>query len=152
MLFLLTANLIVGVFHWRYWFSERRFWGISTFLILMLHIFFYFTNEGFEGKAFTQVITKNYLIFGLLSSLVLFVLTLTSNNLSVRKLGGRNWKRLHRSVYAVQILLFGHILLIEKADLLKFGLWLGVLLLLQVIRLARWSRRPARQTLTPKPS
>lgn len=151
VLYLLTANLLVGIFldvlkpapKWlRFWLSERRFWGVSGFLILVGHVLFYLLNEGFEGKAFTQMVTKTYLIFGGLAFLILLVLAVTSNDWSVRKLGGKGWKRLHRSVYATQFLIMGHLLLIEKADVLKYGIWMGSLLILQI---ARWILHAARK-------
>jgi len=142
---LLTLNIIFGILfavwsdppRWiRYWLRERRFWGVSAFIILVLHIFFYFVNEGFEGKAFTQLVTAVYLIFGTLAFLILAVLAATSNDYSLRKLGGKRWKKLHKLVYVAQLLLFGHILLIEKADLEEFGPWLGALALAQILRWA----------------
>jgi sulfoxide reductase heme-binding subunit YedZ len=141
---LLSVNITLGVAlsllkpapKWlRFWLSERRFWGVSTFLILTTHVFFYFLNEGFEPKAWTQMITKTYLMFASLAFLILFVLALTSNDFSVRKLGGKCWKHIQRSVYAVQILLFGHLLLIEKANVIKYAIWLFALLVAQG---ARW--------------
>lgn len=59
---------------------------------------------------------------------------LTSNNWSIRKLGGKIGKRLHRLIDLAQILFFGHILLIEKADLQFYGTWLLLLVALQVAR------------------
>ena len=141
----LSANLVLGALldlikpapKWiRFWLSERRFWGVSAFLMLTVHVFFYFVNEGFEAKAWAQMTTKTYLIFATLAMLILLVLTATSNDYSLRQLGGKTWKRLHRTVYIAQILLFGHILLIEKADLVFYGIWLGILLLLQFARIA----------------
>lgn len=151
VLYLLTANLLVGILldvlkpppKWvRFWLSERRFWGVSTFLILVGHVLFYLLNEGFEAKAFTQMVTKTYLIFGGLAFLILFAMAVTSNDFSVRKLGGKNWKRLHRAVYLAQFLIMGHLLLIEKADFVKYGIWMGSLLILQAARwILHWSRR-----------
>ena len=71
------------------------------------------------------------------------VMAVTSNHLSVRKLGGKRWKQIQRGVYVVQFLLFGHVLLIEKADVLKYTLWLGSLALLQIVR---WTIKYRRQT------
>jgi methionine sulfoxide reductase heme-binding subunit len=142
-LVLLTANIGFGILlsvlgsraGWlRNLFSERRFWGVSAFLVLLIHVFFYFVNEGFEPKAFTQIYTKTYLIFATLAFLLMFTLAVTSNNFSVRKLGGRRWKVLHRLVYAIQFLLFGHILLIEKADLELYAPWLIALAVAQAVR------------------
>lgn len=144
VLILLTANLVIGMGlelfkpapKWiRIWLSERRFWGVSAFLILVAHVFFYFLNEGFEAKAWTQVVTKTYLIFGAAAFTIMLTLAVTSNDFSQKRLGGKLWKRIQRAVYLVQVLLFGHLLLIEKADVLEYSIWLGTLLVLQV---ARW--------------
>lgn len=156
VLYLLTANLVVGMLldvlkpapYWvRFWLSERRFWGVSSFLILLSHVVFYFVNEGFEGKAFTQMVTKTYLIFGTLAFAIFFVLAITSNNFSLRKLGGKTWKRIHRSIYLAQFLILAHLMLIEKADLLKYGIWIGGLFILQVARwIWHWIRRPRKKS------
>lgn len=145
VLVVLTANIVLGIALdifkpapklIRFWISERRFWGVSAFLILTAHVFFYFVNEGFEGKAWVQLYTKTYLIFATLAFLFLLALALTSNNFSIKKFGGKRWKQLHRMVYLVQMLLFGHILLIEKADLQLYAPWLILLALAQVLRWA----------------
>lgn len=140
----LTMNLVLGALLdlkkptplWiRTWISERRYWGVTAFLILTIHIFFYFVNEAFEWQAVEQIYTKTYLIFASLSFLILLVMALTSNNFSIRKLGGKRWKNLHRLIYLAQVLLFGHILLIEKADIQFYGTWLSLLVVLQLVRL-----------------
>ena len=158
VLILLTENILVGIAtfffkpppRWlRFFLQQRRFVGVSLFLMLLFHIGFYFLNEGFEGKAFWQVVTKTYLIFGFSASLILLVMAMTSNNFSMKRLGGKRWKNLQRLVYGVQLLLFGHLLLIEKADLLKYSIWLGLLLLVQVIRWIPWVR--AKKVLPKSP-
>ena len=143
-LILLTLNLVLGVLldlvkptpTWiRMWILERRFWGVSSFLVLVLHVGFYFLNEGFEFKAWTQVYTKNYLICGALAFTILTALALTSNDWSIRLLRGKRWKQLHRFVYLAQFFILIHLLLIEKADLVKYSIWVGGLCVLQA---GRW--------------
>jgi sulfoxide reductase heme-binding subunit YedZ len=121
---------------------NRRFLGVVTFLYLVAHLFFYLVMEGLEPQAFTQLYSKLYLALGFSAWLILLALALTSNNFSVRKLGGRRWKRLHRSVYAASALITVHILLIEKADLVKFYLLFALLWMAMLARLARfcWQR------------
>lgn len=137
----LVANLWIGII-WSFWKSwptqlrfllpERRFLGVLTFFILCGHVFLYFALEAFSRKGFTQIFEKTYLIFGALAFFGMLNLALTSNNFSVRRLGGKRWKLLHRSVYVIAILVTVHIFLIEKADLVQFALitfpmWLGQL-------------------------
>ncbi|MBX2993997.1 MAG: ferric reductase-like transmembrane domain-containing protein [Bdellovibrionaceae bacterium] len=150
-LVLLTVNLLLGILidlwrplpTWlRFAIQERRFWGISSFLVLVLHVFFYFLNEGFEPKAWTQVFTKTYLILGALAFAILFVMAVTSNNWAVKKLRGPRWKRLQRIVYAAQVLILLHVISIEKADLIKYSIWIGGLCALQAARwIVVWNRR-----------
>lgn len=159
VLTLLTINLILGALldfkkpspMWiRTWITERRFWGVTSFLILTVHVFFYFVNEGFEAKAFEQIYTKTYLIFASLSFLILLTMAITSNNFSIRKFGGRRWKNIHRFIYLAQVLLFGHILLIEKANIRYYGTWLLLLVLLQIIRFTMVVHRRLSQSKTSR--
>lgn len=145
-LYLLLFNLVIGavlaIFKNRPSFLRalvlsRRFLGVWTFVILCGHVFLYYAYEGFEAKAVEQMLTKTYLIFGFSALMILCALTLTSNDFSVRRMGGKNWKRLHRYVHLAAFLVMGHVLLIEKADLAKFGALFAVLWLIQSTRVIR---------------
>lgn len=143
-LYYLLLNLLLGALisysfkfpkFLRFLLINRRWLGVTTFFYLIFHFVLYLVLEGFEKQAFTQIIEKNYLILGTSAWLILLVLTLTSNNISVRSLGARNWKRLHRLVYLASALITIHVLLIEKADLIKYGILFAVLWTLQIPRL-----------------
>lgn len=148
-LYYLLLNLLVGVllsfsFRFpralRFLLANRRFLGVVTFLYLLGHVFFYFTMEGFAPQAFVQLYTKLYLILAAGAWLILFVLALTSNNFSVRRLGARRWKLLHRLVYLAAALITAHVLLIEKSDLIKFGALFVLLWVLEGARFLRYLR------------
>lgn len=146
----LILNLWIGTI-WSYWkawpkqlrflLAERRFLGVLTFLILAGHVFFYLALEAFELKALTQMIEKTYLIFGSFAFLGMAILAATSNDWSLRKLGGKRWKSLHRIVYFVTILVTVHIFLIEKADLPLFTMIMAPFWIAQIPRLVRWLRQ-----------
>ena len=106
----------------RFLIVSRRYLGVVTYFILVAHVFLYFALEAFEAKAIDQIFEKTYLQFATLAFLGMTVLALTSNNFSVRKLGGKRWKNLHRLVYLVGIFVTAHIFLIEKADLVLFAM------------------------------
>ncbi len=119
----------------RFLLVNRRYLGVLSFLILIFHVFLYFTMESFEFKSVEQIYTKTYLIFASLAFLILGILACTSNNYSVRKLTIKKWKLLHRMIYLASLFFSIHILLIEKADLVKFGIIVGLLWLIQGLRM-----------------
>lgn len=149
-LYYLALNLAVGALiaspvrfpkSLRFLAANRRWLGVVTFLYLVLHVLLYLTMEGFETQGFTQIVTKTYLILGFGAFLVMAALAATSNDLSVRKLGFRRWKLLHRMVYLATAAVTAHVMLIEKADLIFYGIFFAVLWLIQVPRLLRLRTR-----------
>lgn len=142
-LYYILLNLLLGILigfkvkfpiKLRFLLLNRRYLGVLSFLVLVFHVFLYFAMESFEAQAIEQIFTKNYLVFGSLAFSILLILAITSNDFSVRRLTNKVWKRLHRFIYLASLFFSIHILLIEKADLIKYGLILGVLWLLQISR------------------
>ncbi|MGE3758848.1 MAG: sulfite oxidase heme-binding subunit YedZ [Pseudobdellovibrionaceae bacterium] len=141
----LILNLLIGVLisfsfrfpKWmRFLVRNRRFLGIVTFFYLIFHFVLYLIMESFGPQAFEQLVTKRYLVMGLAAWLILLVLTLTSNDFSMRRLGGKKWKNIHRLVYLATAFITIHVLSIEKADLIKFGTILALLWAVQIFRFA----------------
>jgi sulfoxide reductase heme-binding subunit YedZ len=144
-LYYILLNLLIGVLisfklkfpAWsRFLLLSRRYLGVLSFLILICHVFLYFAMESFTAKAVEQIYTKNYLIAGGLAFTILAVLAITSNDFSVRKLKMKNWKRVHRAVYVASFFFSAHVLLIEKADLVKYGAIVASLWTIQTVRAA----------------
>ena len=140
-LYYLLGNLVLGALigfgvrfpaRLRFVLLHRRFLGVVTFLFLVCHAFLYLAMEGFAPQGFTQLVTKLYLILGLSAWLILLVLTLTSNDFSLKKLGFRRWKFIHRFVHLAAAIVTAHVLLIEKGDLVKWGILMGLLWAIQV--------------------
>lgn len=71
---------------------NRRHLGLSFALVHFVHLGLVLSN-----LAFTEATrTAGQLSGGGLAYAFLFLMTITSNNASVRKLGAKNWKRLHK--------------------------------------------------------
>lgn len=145
VLILLQLNLIVGALSALKWLDlkwyrfiqmSRRYLGIVCGFYVVLHFLTYLAKESFLPKGWEQIVTKNYLIAGSISALVIVILTLTSNNLSMRLLK-KNWKILHQSIYFASVALLFHIFLIEKANLLLLMLLVLPTLFLQFLRLIK---------------
>lgn len=148
----LIANLLIGVIvalkiklpeFLRFLYLNRRFLGVITFFYLVLHLGLYFAMESFEFKAIEQIYTKLYLIIGFSAWLILLILTLTSNDYSVKKMSQKRWKLLHRFIYLGFALASVHILNIEKTDLVKYSLLSGALVCTQIFRYLRTNRKTA---------
>lgn len=138
----LASNLIWGSLLALGWIPQklrrftplRRHLGVVTFVYALLHMVFYVLKEGDIPVALAQMVEKLYLILGLTGLAILFLLAVTSNNYSVRKLKGR-WKQLHRLAYLVLPLATVHYFLIEKKDWRVTIPWLAVWLLLSGVRI-----------------
>jgi methionine sulfoxide reductase heme-binding subunit len=86
---------------------HRRAIGVSACVYGLIHFGFHLIYEG-DAQAIARSFSKPFIWFGLAGLSILVILTATSNNFSIRKLGGKNWKRLHRLAYAAAALLIYH--------------------------------------------
>lgn len=79
----------------------RRMLGLYAFFYACLHLLTYvWLYASFSLSAMIDDITKRRFITAGLTAWVLMVpLALTSTTWSIRKLGGKNWNRLHRLAY-----------------------------------------------------
>ncbi len=94
-------------FAWSGWLVKaRRDLGIATFLYAAAHTIAYLARKADPGRILNEATDAGMLI-GWFALLGMLLLTATSNDRSVRRLGGR-WKALHRLVYLVALLSIGH--------------------------------------------
>jgi methionine sulfoxide reductase heme-binding subunit len=86
---------------------HRRAVGVSACVYGLLHFGCHVLYEGgLDGLA--RSLSKPFIWFGVAGLSILVALALTSNNWSIRTLGGRNWKLLHRLAYFAAALLVYH--------------------------------------------
>jgi sulfoxide reductase heme-binding subunit YedZ len=83
----------------------RRLIGLFVFFYATLHMLTYVAlYAGFDLNTMATDITKRrFIIAGVTTYLLLLPLALTSTTWSIRKLGGKNWNRLHMLIYAAAI-------------------------------------------------
>jgi sulfoxide reductase heme-binding subunit YedZ len=86
---------------------HRRIIGVSACVYGLMHFGFHLLYEG-NAQAIARSFSKPFIWVGLAGLSILVILAGTSNNFSIRKLGGRNWKRLHRLAYLAAALLIYH--------------------------------------------
>ena len=81
--------------------------------------------------------SKPFSWFGFSGLIILVILVLTSNQWSIRTLGGKNWKRLHRLAYMAAALLIYHQAIAGKGHWYIARWLLFSLVFLQLARLAK---------------
>ena len=122
----------------------RRAIGLLCFGYALLHVLAWISMDmGFLwGQMGRDIVKRPYLLFGMLAFVMLIPLAITSNNLSIRRLGGRAWRRLHMLVYVAAPLAALHWIWVKKTLPLTPGAWMAVILALLLVRVAiAWSRR-----------
>ena len=95
-------------FRWRWAIPLRKWLGLWAFGFAMLHLAVYILTDA--GLKWLKLSMPLYLVLGLVGLLILSALALTSNQRAMRSLK-KNWKRLHRLVYAAGSMLVVHALL-----------------------------------------
>jgi methionine sulfoxide reductase heme-binding subunit len=86
---------------------HRRTIGVSACVYGLIHFGSHLLYEG-DAQAIARSFSKPFIWLGLAGLSILVILAATSNNSSIRKLGGKNWKWLHRLAYAAAALLIYH--------------------------------------------
>ena len=83
----------------------RRLLGLFAFFYATLHMLTYVAlYSGFNIRAMLADIAKRrFITMGVAAYLLLLPLALTSTTWAIRKLGGKNWNRLHKLVYLAAI-------------------------------------------------
>lgn len=96
----------------------RRTLGLYAFFYGTLHLLCYvWFDKWFSPSAIVEdTLRRPFIFLGMFGFLVMIPLAVTSTNGMVKKIGGRNWNRLHRLVYAAAIAGVVHYYLLVKAD------------------------------------
>lgn len=112
----------------------RRMLGLFTFAYACLHFYGFvgFNHEYSIAAMARDIVKRPFISLGLAAFALLIPLALTSNSVAIRKLGGRKWQELHRSIYLIAILACVHLLWQSNFDelprALAYTCLLGVLL------------------------
>ena len=144
----------------------RRMLGLFAFFYGSLHVLTYVVGDRFASLDFPDgfvawstvvnlaasiwedVAKRPYITVGFIAFVSMLPLALTSTAGWIRRLGGRNWQRLHRLIYLTGIAGVTHYWWRVKADTLHplvyaalVALLLGYRLVLS-FRRSRWQRQP----------
>lgn len=144
----------------------RRMMGLYTFFYATLHFLIYVIADRFTGLAFLDGIVawstarelvasvlddiykRPYITVGFIGLVAMIPLAVTSTAGWIRRLGGRNWQRLHRLIYLTAIAGVVHYWWLVKADVFEPAVYAGIVAVLLGFRVvtalkrSRWHRQP----------
>jgi len=126
----------------------RRLLGLFAFFYGTVHMLTWVAlYSNFDVRAMLDdIVKRKFITMGVAAWLLLVPLALTSTNWAIRKLGGKNWNRLHKLVYAAAVCGVIHYWWQVKPGVLspmRLTVVLGVLLASRPV-LGWWQRRRVR--------
>jgi methionine sulfoxide reductase heme-binding subunit len=151
---------------WHALIRYRRMLGLFAFFYGTLHFLIYLIADRFASLDFPDgfvawstlvnlmasiwqdVAKRPFITVGFIAFVSMVPLALTSTAGWIRRLGGRNWQRLHRLIYVTGIAGVTHYWWRVKADTLHPIIYAAIIALLLGYRLAlsfkrsRWQRQP----------
>lgn len=121
----------------------RRAIGVTAFFFVLAHfLVFAILDVQSVSRVWTEIVKRPYVTVGMASFLMLIPLAVTSNNLSVRKMGSATWRKLHKLTYPAAILGAVHYLWLVKGFQIEPIIYLMIILVLVATRYTHmWRQR-----------
>lgn len=119
-----------------FWSLFRRMLGLFAFFYASTHFLLYFVlnRAGSLRRVFDDLMNQRYIFFGMLALGLMVPLALTSTAASIKWLGSKKWKWLHRLVYISLIGAAIHYLMIGKVKMLQPQIFAGIATVLLLFR------------------
>jgi methionine sulfoxide reductase heme-binding subunit len=136
----------------QYWLiGIRRMVGLFAFFYGTLHFLTYIWLDKFFDihEMLKDIVKRPFITVGFSAFVLMIPLAATSTAWSIRRLGGKNWQRLHRLIYLTGILGVVHYIWLVKADKRKPYEYGAVLTVLLLYRVAVWWSEKRKQRGLP---
>jgi len=127
LLITLSITPLRKIFGWNNLIKFRRMLGLYSFFYGFLHLVTYsiFDKSLSLSAIAADVWQRPFIAVGMLAFFLLIPLAITSTNGMIKRLGGKNWAKLHKLIYLIAILGVIHFWMIVKSDIfypILFGL------------------------------
>ncbi len=141
----LALRPVRDVFGWHWLHPYRRVIGLAAAFYAFVHFWAFADKWELDWLyVWGEVTGRLFFAIGMIPTILLVPLAITSMDWMVKKLGGKNWRRLHSLVYAIALLAIAHFLLSTRIDP-REATWLtGFLGWLLTYRVLVWQRRRRR--------
>lgn len=114
----------------------RRAIGLIAFFYVALHLLVWLVLDvQVLSRIWADILKRPYISVGMGAFVLLIPLAVTSNNLSIRKLGGKTWRKLHRLAYAAALLGALHFVMLVKGFQIEPLIYMAIVVVLLALRL-----------------
>jgi sulfoxide reductase heme-binding subunit YedZ len=139
---------------WNWTIKFRRLLGLFTFFYAFIHLLVYTVadNQLNIAAIVKDVAKRPFILLGMLGFLAMVPLAITSTAGWIRRMGGKNWNRLHKLIYFTGVMGVIHFWLRVKKNHNEPAVYVCILVVLLGIRVLFWIRsrqRAASRSLTP---
>ncbi len=121
----------------------RRAIGVGAFFVILAHFTVWAVLDVQTGeRVWTEIVKRPYVTIGMAAFVLMIPLAVTSNDLSLRKMGAASWRKLHKLSFPVAVLGAVHYLWLVKGFQIEPIIYLAVILSLILARM-KWNRARA---------
>ncbi len=107
----------------------RRALGLSAFFYIAAHLAVWLVLDvQVISRIWDDIVKRPYITVGMAGFATLLPLALTSNNMSLRKMGAASWRKLHRLTYLAALLGGAHYIMLVKGLQLEPLVYMAVIL------------------------
>jgi sulfoxide reductase heme-binding subunit YedZ len=124
-------------FGWNGLIKYRRMLGLFAFFYGCVHLSTYFIFDRSLNLSGTvaDVVQRPFIAFGMTAFVLMVPLAITSTNGMIKRIGGKNWQKLHRLTYIAAAAGVVHFWMIVKSDVFYPAIFGAILVLLLGYRL-----------------
>jgi sulfoxide reductase heme-binding subunit YedZ len=132
----LAVTPLRQLLRWPKLIQVRRMIGVAAAFYAAAHLFLYAADQAFDiPRVASEIVLRVYLTIGFAALVGLVLLAATSTDGMLRRLGGKNWRLLHRLVYLIAALGIVHFFMQSKLDVTEATWMAGLFLWLMFYRL-----------------
>ena len=139
---------------WSWPVSLRRLLGLFAFVYACLHLLVWVVLDHFFAwsQMAADIVKRPYVTVGMTALVLMIPLAVTSTAGMVKRLGGRNWRRLHRLVYVAGVCGVLHYMWLAKKANPEPYYYAAALSVLLGVRVIDWTRRATGRLRAAEPS
>ena len=126
----------------------RRMVGLFGFFYVCVHFssYIWLDLQFAWTELWADIVKRIYITIGMLASLLLIPLAVTSTKGWVKRMGARRWQALHKLIYVIAPLVIVHFFMMRRGFQLEPLIYGAILLGLLAFRLPKFRRRAAVKT------